>query len=264
MITLSETSLGTHVILFTSCKGGVGKSTVCANLAMALAELGKKVLLIDCDFGNRCLDIILGLTDESVYDIGDVVLGRISPKQAIVKDRRTPNIHFIAAPYGFSNNMSKSAFKRTIDGYVNSREYDYIFIDTPGGVGEPLLFAASVADIAYIIVAPTRAAIRAAERTASFLESKGVRRERLIINKLPGRSVKRAKEEIVSVIDETSVKLIGVVPYDAELIYAGNAGKLVDEILSTNVTAAFENIAYRTAGINRPLFNNIKRLKRLK
>ncbi len=261
---LSETSLGTHVILFTSCKGGVGKSTVCANLAMALAELGKKVLLIDCDFGNRCLDIILGLTDESVYDIGDVVLGRISPKQAIVKDRRTPNLHFIAAPYGFSNNMSKSAFKRTIDGYVNSREYDYVFIDTPGGVGEPLLFAASVADIAYIIVAPTRAAIRAAERTASFLESKGVRRERLIINKLPGRSVKHAKEEIVSVIDETSVKLIGVVPYDAELIYAGNAGKLVDEILSTNVTAAFENIAYRTAGINRPLFHNIKRLKRLK
>lgn len=261
---MSETSLGTHVILFTSCKGGVGKSTVCANLAMALAELGKKILLIDCDFGNRCLDIILGLSDEAVYDIGDVVLGRISPEEAIVKDRRTPNLHFVAAPYNFNNNMSKSAFRHAVGEYAKSGNYDYIFIDTPGGVGEPLIFAASVADIAYIIVAPTRAAIRAAERTAIFLEKKGVRRERLIINKLAGRSVKRAKQEIISVIDETSVKLIGVVPYDAELIYAGDAGKLVDEILSTNVTSAFENIAYRTIGEPRPLFNNIRRLKKLK
>ncbi len=261
---MSETSFGTHIILFTSCKGGVGKSTVCANIAMALAQLDKKILLIDCDFGNRCLDIILGLSDEAVYDIGDVVLGRIFPEEAVVQDRRTPNIHFVAAPYNFSNNMSKSAFRHAIGEYAKSGKYDYIFIDTPGGVGEPLMFAASVADIAYIITAPTRASIRAAERTALFLEKKGVRRERLIINKLPGRSVKRAKQEIISVIDETSVKLIGVVPYDAEIIHAGDEGKLVDEMLSTNVTNAFENIAYRTIGESRPLFNNIRRLKKLR
>lgn len=261
---MSEISIGTHVILFTSCKGGVGKSTVCANLAMALAELGKKVLLIDCDFGNRCLDIILGLTDEAVHDIGDVVMGRIAPDEAIVKDKRTPNLHFIAAPFNFNNNMSKNTFRNVVRSYANSGDYDYIFIDTPGGVGEPLMFAASVADIAYIIVSPSRAAIRAAERTANFLQSKGVKRERLIINKLYGGSVKKAKQEIISVIDETTVKLIGVVPYDAELIRAGDAGKLVDEILSSNVTNAFENIAYRTIGEQRPLFTNIKRLKKLK
>ncbi|MBQ8403718.1 MAG: AAA family ATPase [Clostridia bacterium] len=257
-------SAETDVILFTSCKGGVGKSTVCANLAMAMAALGKKILLIDCDFGNRCLDIIMGLADDAVYDIGDVIMERIPPEEAIIKDRRNPGINFIAAPYNFSSRISKPAFQRVVKAYADTGNYDYIFIDTPGGIGEPLDFAASVADTAYIIVSPTRAAIRAAERTGIYLAQKGVRRERLIINQFAGRSIKKAKEEVISIIDETAIKLIGVVPYDVELIRAGNAGKLIDEILSNNITHAFENIAYRTMGQTRPLFCNIKKLKKLR
>ena len=129
---MAENALGTHVILFTSCKGGVGKSTVCANLAMSLAEKGKKVLLVDCDFGNRCLDIILGLSDETVYDIGDAVLGRISPEDAVIKDKRSENLFFVAAPGGFDTNITKSAFRRVINIYLKSGKYDFIFIDTPG------------------------------------------------------------------------------------------------------------------------------------
>ena len=98
----------TRTLLFTSCKGGVGKSTVCANLAMAMAAMGQKILLIDCDFGNRCLDIIMGLSDDAVYDIGDAVLGRVSPEDAIVKDGRSDGIHFIAAPYNYSSRMGKT------------------------------------------------------------------------------------------------------------------------------------------------------------
>lgn len=142
--------------------------------------------------------------------------------------------------------------------------YDFVFIDTPGGVGEPLQFAANVADTAYIIVEPTRAAIRAADRTAEFLSMKGVRRRRLIINKLTGGSAKKAKDEVISIIDSTSVKLIGVVPYDPELIHAGNEGILVDEMLSFNITNAFDNIAARTMGEGRRLFAHIRRLKKLK
>jgi len=254
----------TRTILFTSCKGGVGKSTVCANLAMAMAALGQKILLIDCDFGNRCLDIIMGLSDDAVYDIGDAVLGRVSAEEAIVKDGRNEGIHFIAAPYNFGSRMNKAAFSDTVKKFAASGNYDYIFIDTPGGIGEPLEFAAGVADIAYIIVAPTSTAIRAAERTAIFLAEKGVAQQRLIVNKFTGRSVKKAKEEVISFIDETAVKLIGVVPYDTEIIHAGNAGKLVDEILSGNVSHAFENIAYRTMGKTCPLFHNIKKLKKLR
>ncbi len=257
-------STETDVILFTSCKGGVGKSTVCANLAMAMAALGKKILLIDCDFGNRCLDIIMGLADDAVYDIGDVIMERIPPEEAIVKDRRNPGINFIAAPYNLNSRIGKAEFQKAIKDYADTGNYDYIFIDTPGGIGEPLELAASVADTAYIIVAPTRAAIRAAERTGIYLAGKGIQRERLIINQFHGRSIKSAKEEVISIIDETAIKLIGVVPYDAELIRAGNAGKLIDDILCNNITHAFENIALRTMGQTRPLFHGIKKLKKLR
>ena len=254
----------TQVVLFTSCKGGVGKSTVCANLAMAMATLGQRILLLDCDFGNRCLDIIMGLADEALYDIADIALDRVPAEEAIIEDKRNKNVHFIAAPYSLGSNIRKSAFQKIVKDLASSGKYDYIFIDTPGGLGEPLELAASVADMAYIIVAPTRAAIRAAERTGIYLYQKGIRRERLIINKFYGRSIKKAKEEVISFIDETSIKLIGVVPYDTSLIYAGNAGQLIDEILNNNISHAFENIAYRTMGQSRPLFCNIKKLKKLR
>ena len=104
----------TQIILFTSCKGGVGKSTVCANLAMALARRGRRVLLVDCDFGNRCLDLVAGLSDEVIYDIGDLAFGRVSPERAVIQDRRSENLSFIAAPYGFDNRMSTFSFKSTI------------------------------------------------------------------------------------------------------------------------------------------------------
>ena len=244
----------TKVILFTSCKGGVGKSTVCANLAMSVALLGKRVLVIDCDFGNRCMDILLGLSDEALYDIGDVIFGRVTPERAVIADRRSKNLFFVPAPYSFDSRFTAFAFRR----------YDFIFIDTPGGVGEPLLLSASVADTAYIIVSPSRAAIRAAERTASFLYTKGVSRMRLIVNKLSGRSVKAAKRDVLEMVESASVRLIGAVPYDPEIIYAGNDGALTDELFSHNITNAFENIARRTLGESVPLFYHIRKLKEIK
>lgn len=256
--------VGTQVILFTSCKGGVGKSTVCANLAMAMALRGKRILLVDCDFGNRCLDLIVGLSDRVIYDIADIAFGRVSFERAVIRDSRNENLSFIAAPYSFDSRMNTFTFKTAIRKMAGRGEFDFIFIDTPGGIGEPLLYAASVADTAYIVVEPTKAAIRAAERTADFLYQKGVRRRRLIINKLTGRSARKAKEEIISIIDSTSVKLIGVVPYDPELIKAGNTGILVDEMLSFNITNAFDNIAARTLGEGRRLFYKIHRLKAIK
>ena len=254
----------TPVILFTSCKGGVGKSTVCANLAMAIARRGQRVLLVDCDFGNRCLDLITGMSDDVVYDISDIAFGRIPMERAIIADRRSENLFFIAAPYSFENRMNTLAFKSVVKRLVCSASYDYIFIDTPGGIGEPLMFAADVADTAYIVAEPTRAAVRAADRTSEYLASRGVRRRRLIINKLSGRSVEKAKQEAISIIDSTSLRLIGIVPYDPEVISAGNRGVLVDEMLSLNVTRAFDNIAARTAGEGRKLFDGIRRLRKLK
>ena len=256
--------LKTKVILFTSCKGGVGKSTVCANLAMAVAGRGRRVLLIDCDFGNRCLDLVAGFSDEVVYDISDIASDRIDCKQAVLQDQRCENLYVIAAPHGFDHCLETSAFRTAVRKLSLMGNFDFIFIDTPGGIGEPLKFAAAVADTAYIVVEPTRAAIRAAERTSDFLAMKGVGKRRLIVNKLAGTSVRKAKKEIISIIDSTSVKLHGVIPYDPELISAGNKGILIDGILSFNVTNAFDNLAARTLGEGRRLFANIKRLRKLK
>ena len=260
----TSTPTATQVILFTSCKGGVGKSTVCANLAMAVAKRGKRVLLIDCDFGNRCLDLITGMSDDVIYDISDIAFGRIPMERAILRDRRNENLFFIAAPYSFENRMNTFAFKSVVKHLVSAATYDFIFVDTPGGIGEPLMFAAGVADTAYIIAEPTRAAIRAADRTSEFLASRGVRRRRLIINKLSGRSVEKAKDEAISIIDSTSLRLLGIVPYDPELITAGNKGILMDEMISFNITNAFDNIAARTLGESRKLFDGIRRLRKLK
>jgi septum site-determining protein MinD len=256
--------LATKIILFTSCKGGVGKSTVCANLAMAVAKRNRRVLLIDCDFGNRCLDLVAGFTDSVVYDISDVVFNRIDPLRAILQDKRCENLYFIAAPHGFNHIMELAAFRNAVKKLTEAGNFDFVFIDTPGGIGEPLRFAAAVADTAYIVVEPTRAAVRAAERTSDYLALKGVGKRRLIVNKLAGGSIRKAKKEIISIIDTTSVKLHGVIPYDPELIFAGNKGALVDEILSFNVTNAFDNLAARTLGEGRRLFANIKRLRKLK
>ena len=160
--------------------------------------------------------------------------------------------------------MNTFAFKSVVKRLVSAATYDFIFVDTPGGIGEPLMFAAGVADTAYIIAEPTRAAIRAADRTSEFLASRGVRRRRLIINKLSGRSVEKAKDEAISIIDSTSLRLLGIVPYDPELITAGNKGILMDEMISFNITNAFDNIAARTLGESRKLFDGIRRLRKLK
>lgn len=259
---MSQTSIGTQIILFTSCKGGVGKSTVCANLAMSMAMLGKRVLLIDCDFGNRCLDIVTGLSGRAIYDIGDVLMHRIDADRAIVKDDRNENLFFIAAPYSFDFRVSAAAFRAAVHHYADSGNYDFIFLDTPGGVGEPLMFAANVADTAYIVVSPTRAAVRAADRTATFIYGRGVKRQRLIVNQITGKNIKTAKEDILSIIDASRIRLIGAVPYDRELIIAGDDGILTDELMSEPVTRAFDNIARRTLGISVPLFNKIRKIKR--
>jgi septum site-determining protein MinD len=207
---------------------------------------------------------VAGFTDSVVYDISDVVFNRIDPVRAILQDKRCENLYFIAAPHGFNHSMELSSFRNAVTKLTEAGNFDFVFIDTPGGIGEPLRFAAAVADTAYIVVEPTKAAVRAAERTSDYLALKNVGKRRLIVNKLSGGSIRKAKQEIISIIDTTSVKLHGVIPYDPELIFAGNRGALVDEILSFNVTNAFDNLAARTLGEGRRLFANIKRLRKLK
>ena len=253
------------IILVTSCKGGVGKSTVSANLGMALAKKGHRTLLVDCDFGIRCLDVITGLTDSAVYDVADFVTGRAPLEKCAVGVSGTDNLMLIAAPYDIGHNApNRAEFRSAIRNVAETGGFEYIILDTPGGFGESLYMAAETADAAYIVVSPDLTAIRAAEKTADFLEDCGVATRRLIINKLAGKSVRRAKNAVLELINSTHVRLIGCIPYDKELIEAGNDGRLIDEMECEICTEAFYNLAIRTTGVQLPLFDGIKKLNRLR
>lgn len=254
----------TRVIMITSCKGGVGKSTIAANLALSMALHGRRVLLMDCDFGNRCLDLIMGLADDVLYDVADIASGHISCDRVVIQDHRSENLFFVAAPYGYDHRINASSFKFAVQSLKEQGDYDYIVIDTPGDIGDSLMLAASVADTAYIVSDLTKTAIRAAEKTSDALARKGVTFRALVINRLTGTSTHRAADEIIDAIDSTYLKLIGVIPYDPELITAGNRGILVDEMLSMNITRAFDNLAVRTLGEKRKLFYGIRRLRKLR
>lgn len=253
----------TNVIMITSCKGGVGKTTVCANLAMTLAKMGKKTLLLDCDFGMRCLDLVCGLEDKCMYDISDVILHHVSYDKAVIRDERSENLYFLAAPYSYNGEITVPDFKKFIRSISDALELDYIFIDTHGGVGDEIKLGASVADMAIIVATHQSASLRAAEQTNQRLNELGVDKTKLIINCFEEARVKKGElPGIIDIIDKTYVKLIGVIPQDHVFVLAQRYGKLLDTFGITNTVHAFFNIALRIEGNNVPLMNGFKKINR--
>ena len=232
------------IILITSCKGGVGKSTITANLGYYLATAGHRTLLIDCDFGNRCLDLILGCEDEMLYNICDVCSGKIDMADAAVTDRRSSNLLAVAAPYVDAEGCGaetpdKDLFCAKLRAAGESMQLDYILIDTPGALGAPLELAASAADMGLIVTTHHPTAIRAADNTASALAALGVSDTRMIINCFDDSAVISGnRASPVEMIDRAMLPLIGVIPYDAAFALGGEKGKLACELKCKNVNAA--------------------------
>ncbi len=258
------------IILITSCKGGVGKSTVTANLGYYLAASGHRTLLIDCDFGNRCLDLILGCEDEMLYDICDVCAGRIDMADAAVTDRRSSNLLAVAAPYVDTDGCGaeipdKALFCSKLRAAGESMQLDYILIDTPGALGAPLELAAAAADMGIIVSTHHPTAIRAADNTASALCALGVSDCRMIINCFDSDAVLCGdRAGPVEMIDRALLPLIGVIPYDAAFALGGEKGRLACELRCKNVRASLSNIACRIDGKNIPLFIGWKKIRRKK
>lgn len=256
---MSETS----IIMITSCKGGVGKTTICANLAMTLARLGKKTLMLDCDFGMRCLDLVCGLEDKCMYDLCDVILRHISYDKAIVRDERSENLFFLAAPYRYEGGITVQDFKKFIKSVSNALNLDYIIIDTHGGVGAEIELGAAVADLALVVATHQNASLRAAEHTNQRLSELGVTATRLIINCFDENRVKRGLlPGIIDIIDKTSIKLLGVIPTDHKFVLAQKTGRLVDAFAYSNTVRAFLNIALRLEGQSIPLMHTFKKIDR--
>jgi len=250
-------------IMITSFKGGVGKTTITANLAMALAYSGKRVLAIDCDFNMRCLDLVMGLESSVVYDICDVCRGSVPLSRAVIKDSRSDNLFFCPAPYTSNITQAIKEFENLPSVLATAKEeynLDYILLDTPGDLTQIMSIVSKCIDRALIVATHAPSSIRAAEKTSSTLYSLGVKDRKLIINNFDMDAVKRGRlPGIIGIIDRTFVQLIGVVPYSSRIGEMQETGSLISETKKNNIYHAFNNITVRLSGKSIPLFTNFSR-----
>ncbi|HEY9782963.1 MAG TPA: septum site-determining protein MinD [Leptolyngbyaceae cyanobacterium] len=241
----------TRIIVTTSGKGGVGKTTVTANLGMALARLGRSVALVDADFGLRNLDLLLGLENRVVYTAVEVANGECRLEQALVKDKREPKLVLLPAAQNRNKEaMSPEQMKQLVDDLTKT--YDYIIIDSPAGIEMGFKNAIAPAREALIVTTPEIAAVRDADRVVGLLEAEGVKQIQLIVNRL--RPVMVQANDMMSVQDVQellAIGLIGVVPEDERVIVSTNRGEpLVLAEEPSMAGKAFDNIARRLEGEN--------------
>lgn len=215
------------VIVITSGKGGVGKTTTTANIGIGLSRLGKKVIVIDTDLGLRNLDVVMGLENRIVYNLVDVIEGSCRLKQALIKDKRFPELYLLpSAQTKDKTSVSPEQMKKLIEDLKN--EFDYIFLDCPAGIEQGFQNAIAGADRSIIVTTPEVSAIRDADRIIGLLEAKGIKQNSLLINRLRVDMVRRG--DMMSVEDVTeilAIDLLGVIPDDEKVVIATNQGEPV-------------------------------------
>lgn len=242
------------VIMVASRKGGVGKTTVTANLSLSLAKLGYSTLMVDCDFGMRCLDIVCGLSDKVAYDVCDCILRGISPERAAVRDPRCDRLWFIAGPYRYTGGIDGDGFRAFLESASEALSLDYVVIDTHGGEGAELSLAAPCADLALVVSTHQEASIRAAEETARRLSEMGVKKARLVVNSYDIRAAHKGRlPGVIELIDRTRVQLVGVIPRDDTMTERQIEGSLAAENKKSRSGRAYANLARRISGESVPL-----------
>ncbi len=250
-------------IIVASSKGGVGKSTVSCGLAYALSDAGYRVLLVDCDFGNRCLDLMLAKEDSAVYDLADVASGKIDAEKALIPVRDDGTFLFVPAPVARSSDTDLTGIPAALEALADAACADFVICDTSSGVAMSTFLAKNFADTALIVASQQPASIRAAENLAAMIDEAGVKNTRLIISAFDTESAaSRERSRIIDIILASGVRAIGVVPYDRSLLLALESGKQPSKKAVSS--AAFANIAKRLTGRDVPLFAGMKRIKRKK
>ncbi|MBQ2897352.1 MAG: septum site-determining protein MinD [Clostridia bacterium] len=246
------------VISVISGKGGVGKTTVTANVGVALSLLGHKTVIIDTDLGLRNLDLALGLENNVIYDMVDLAMGECRLREAVIKDERYGALGFIpTSQFKTDNNIDFERFKKII--LELKRQYEYIIIDSPAGIGEGFETAAKLSDMALIVVNPEPFSLRDADRVAGLLENLGVKDMRLIINRVRPQMIDRGiMLNLDSVIEALGVRLVGVLYEDESVIEAAIFGMPVVLNKKSKIADEFNSIAKRINGENVPI-ENIKK-----
>ncbi len=243
------------VVTISSGKGGVGKTTTTANLAVALANGGMKVVCIDGDIGLRNLDVVLGLENRIVYDLVDVVEGRCRLRQAMIRDKRLPELYLIpAAQTRDKSAVTPSDMVRLVDELRG--EFDFILIDSPAGIERGFRNAIAPADVVVVVTNPEVSAVRDADRIIGLVEAEEKGPARLVINRMNPGMVKRGDMmDAEDVLELLAIELIGVVPEDENVVVSTNRGQPVALDPKSRAGKAFNNIARRLRGEQVPFLD---------
>ena len=241
-----------EVFVITSGKGGVGKTTSTANIGAGLAAADKKTILIDTDIGLRNLDVIMGLENRIVYHLVDIIEGGCRIKQALIRDKRYPNLFLLpSAQTRDKTSVSPEQMKKLIEQLRD--DFDYILIDCPAGIERGFYNAIAGADRALIVTTPEVSAIRDADRITGLLEASHIKNINLIINRIRFDMVRRGDMmSIEDIVDILSLDLIGVIPDDENVVVSTNQG---EPLVGRNTMAgqAYANICLRLTGQDVPL-----------
>lgn len=258
----------TRIIVVTSGKGGVGKTTVTANLGVCLSELGSKVLLIDADTGLRNLDLMLGLENRIVFNCFDFLDGKCTIEQTLVRNKQTHGDLLLLS-------LTKSREERSIsedeitDIISKLREkFDFILIDSPAGIDEGFRIATTAAEEALVVITPELASIRDADKVIGLLLSRQIAQEKvnLIINRVRPEMVQRNNMiSVDDIVDILSTNVIGVIPEDKNIIISTNRGEpIVKDKGRSLISQSLKDTAKRINGEKVPFLdleaNWIKRL----
>nr|YP_009106482.1 septum site-determining protein [Geminella minor]AIT95242.1 septum site-determining protein [Geminella minor] len=239
-----------RIIVITSGKGGVGKTTATANIGMSIARLGYKVALIDADIGLRNLDLLLGLENRILYTAMDILEGQCRLDQALVRDKRWKNLSLLAIS---KNRQKYNVTQKNMKNLVNSLcslGYQFILLDCPAGIDVGFINAICPADEAIIVTTPEITAIRDGDRVAGLLEANGIYNVKLLVNRIRPDMIKNNDMMSVSDVQEMlGIPLLGAIPEDNQVLISTNRGEpLVLKKKLTLSGIAFENAARRLIG----------------
>ncbi len=251
-----------EVITVTSGKGGVGKSTLSANLAVGLAEAGKSVVAVDFDIGLRNLDMILGLENRIVYDVVDVMEGRCNLSQALINDKRAKNLYFLPASQTSDKNILEREKVAKLLGELK-KDFDIIILDSPAGIESGFEHSIFMADRALIVSTPDVSAVRDADRVIGIIDAKSDKakageevKKHVVINRIKQEMVDKGNmlsvEDVLSIL---ALPLIGIIPEDENIITSTNEGEPIYYHQKSPASNAYRNIAKRVLGEEIPFMD---------
>jgi septum site-determining protein MinD len=240
-------------IVITSGKGGVGKTTICANLGVALAKLNRRVVLVDVDIGLNNLDVVTGVENKIVFDIVDVIEGKCRTRQALVQDLEQPNLYIMPSAHSYNKaQVTAENVKRVVDNLNDF--FDFVLIDCPAGIDEPFKRAVSGADEALVVVTPHLSSMRDADKVLLMLKNFDIQDCSLVVNRVRGDMiVSKEMMESTKIAEILDTRLVGIIPEDDNITTLLGIGKTVNK--NCESYSAFTLLAKNLLGETDELFD---------